>query len=53
MSTKLLLEKMQKLKKTKTKTKKQWKCLQSFADSGDKTSSSGRFLRPYFENSFP
>ena len=47
-STKLLLEKSAKTKKTKTKKKH----LQS-SDSGDKTSSSGRFLRPHFQNSFP
>ena len=47
MSKKLLLEKSAKAKK------KPWKHLQSLADSGDKTSSPGRFLRPHFQNSFP
>ena len=48
MSTKLLLEKVQKLKKNKNK--KPWKRLQSLEDSGDTTSSSGRFLRPHLQN---
>ena len=47
-SMKLLLE-----KSAKTKNKKLRKRLQSLADSGDKTSTSGRFLRPDFKNSFP
>ena len=50
-STKLLLEKSAETKKNKYK-KKQWKCVQSLADSGD-TSSSGRFLRRHFQNSSP
>ena len=50
MSTKQLLEKNA---KTKKNMKKQWKHSQSLADSEDKTSSAGRFLRPYFQNSFP
>ena len=50
-STKLLLEKSAKTKKNKNK--KPWKHLKSLADSGDKTTSSGRFLRPDFQNSFP
>ena len=41
---------MQKLKKTKNK--KTWKRLQSLADSGDKTNSSGIFQRPYFPKHF-
>ena len=49
-STKLLLEKNAKTKKNKIE--KPWKHLKSLADSGDQTSSSGRFLRPYFQNSF-
>ena len=51
MSAKLLLD-----KSIKTKTnnnKKPWKRLQSLADSRDKTSSFGRFLRLHFQNSFP
>ena len=39
-------------KTKKSKNKKQWKRLKSLADSGDKTSSSGRFLRPDFQYSF-
>ena len=35
------------------KTTKQWKRLQPLADSAHKNSSSGRFLRPHFQNSFP
>ena len=31
---------------------KPWKHLKSLADFGDKTSSSGKFLRPHFQNSF-
>ena len=50
-STKLLLEKSAKTKKNKNK--KQWKHLKSLADSGDKTTSSGRFLRPAFQKNFP
>ena len=37
----------------KNKNKKLWKRLQSLADSGDQTTSFGRFLRPDFQNSFP
>ena len=40
-------------KTKKIKNKKPRKRLQSLADSGDKTSCSGRFLRPHFQNSFP
>ena len=51
-STKLLSEKkVWKLKRIKTK--KQCKHLQSLADYGDKTSSSGRFRRPDFQKRFP
>ena len=39
-------------KTKKNKTKKQWERLQSLANSGDKTSCSGIFLRPHFQNSF-
>ena len=42
---------MQKLKKLNKK--EPCKRLQSLADSGDKTSSPGRFGRPHFQNSFP
>ena len=37
----------------KFKQKKTSKGSQSLADSWDKTNSSGRFLRPHFQNSFP
>ena len=49
-STELLFKKNAKTKKRKKRNKKR---LQSLADSGDKTTSSGRFLRPDFQNSFP
>ena len=49
-STKLLLEKS--AKKKNKKKKKQENVLKSLADSGDNTSSSGRFLRPHLQNSF-
>ena len=49
-SIKLLLEKSAKTKKKKNA--KPGKRLKSLADFGDKTSSSCKFLRPHFENSF-
>ena len=47
-SSKLFLEKREKLRKT-NKNLKPWMCSQLLADSGDKTSSSCRFLRPHFQ----
>ena len=39
-------------KSAKKNNKKTWKLSQSLADSGEKTSSSSRFLRPHYQNSF-
>ena len=39
-------------KTKKNRKKKTVKRLTSLADSGDKISSSGKFLRPHFQNSF-
>ena len=50
---KTTLKKVQKQRKQNKKQKKQWKRLKSLADSGDKISSSGKFLRPHFQNNFP
>ena len=50
-STKLILEKVQKTGKNLKKKHKK-KHLESLSDSGDKTSSSDRFLRPNFKTVF-
>ena len=50
-SAKLLLEKSAKTKKNRNA--KPWKRLKSLADFVDKTSSSGKFLKQHFLNSFP